>query len=151
MVGARKFYGRGADRIAALDGVSLEFLPGTFTAIMGPSGSGKSTLLQCAAGLDRLDQGSVLLAGVDPARASETALARLRRDQVGFIFQSFNLLPSLIRAPERGAAAAAGREAPRPSVGRGRAGRPGPRATGPVTCRASYRAASSNGWRSPGR
>jgi putative ABC transport system ATP-binding protein len=95
IVDARKFYGRGGDRIAALDGVSLEFLPGTFTAIMGPSGSGKSTLLQCAAGLDRLDQGSVLLAGVDPARASETALARLRRDQVGFIFQSFNLLPSL--------------------------------------------------------
>jgi putative ABC transport system ATP-binding protein len=95
MVGARKFYGRAGDRIAALDGVSLEFLPGTFTAIMGPSGSGKSTLLQCAAGLDRLDEGSVALAGVDPARASETALARLRRHQVGFIFQSFNLLPSL--------------------------------------------------------
>jgi putative ABC transport system ATP-binding protein len=95
MVNARKFYGRAGNRIAALDGVSLEFLPGTFTAIMGPSGSGKSTLLQCAAGLDRLDEGSVLLAGVDPARASEAALARMRRDQVGFIFQSFNLLPSL--------------------------------------------------------
>jgi len=53
MAGARKFYGRGGDRIAAPDGVSLKFLPGTFTAIMGPSGSGKSTLLQCAAGLDR--------------------------------------------------------------------------------------------------
>jgi putative ABC transport system ATP-binding protein len=95
MVGARKFYGRAGDRIAALDGVSIEFLPRTFTAIMGPSGSGKSTLLQCAAGLDRLDEGTVALVGVDPARASEAALARLRRDQVGFIFQSFNLLPSL--------------------------------------------------------
>jgi len=95
MVNARKFYGRAGNRIAALGGVSLEFLAGTFTAIMGPSGSGKSTLLQCAAGLDRLDEGSVLLAGIDPARASEAALARMRRDQVGFIFQSFNLLPSL--------------------------------------------------------
>jgi putative ABC transport system ATP-binding protein len=95
MVGARKFYGRAGDRIAALDGVSLEFPPATFTAIMGPSGSGKSTLLQCAAGLDRLDEGTVTLVGLDPARASEAALARLRRDRVGFIFQSFNLLPSL--------------------------------------------------------
>jgi ABC-type bacteriocin/lantibiotic exporter with double-glycine peptidase domain len=68
MVNARKFYGRAGNWIAALDGVSLEFLLGTFTAIMGPSGSGKSTLLQCAAGLDRLDEGSLLLAGIDPAR-----------------------------------------------------------------------------------
>src|ERR1700677_1416378 len=78
MVGARKFYGRAGDRIAALDGVSLEFLPGTFTAIMGPSGSGKSTLLQCAAGLDRLDDGEVRLAGAEPGPLSEDNPKRLR-------------------------------------------------------------------------
>ncbi|MHA6761764.1 ABC transporter ATP-binding protein [Streptacidiphilus sp. PAMC 29251] len=90
-----KAYGSGDSRVVALDGVSLEFRPGSFTAIMGPSGSGKSTLLQCAAGLDRVDSGEVTLAGVDPARMSETALTKLRRERIGFIFQSFNLLPSL--------------------------------------------------------
>jgi putative ABC transport system ATP-binding protein len=92
---ARKAYGSGDSRVVALDGVSLDFEPGSFTAIMGPSGSGKSTLLQCAAGLDRLDSGQVSLVGVDPARMSETAMTRLRREHIGFIFQSFNLLPSL--------------------------------------------------------
>nr|WP_232383031.1 ABC transporter ATP-binding protein [Actinomadura violacea] len=90
-----KRYGSGGNRVTALDGVDLSFLTGTFTAVMGPSGSGKSTLLQCAAGLDRVDGGQVLLAGADPARMSETALTVLRREKVGFVFQQFNLLPSL--------------------------------------------------------
>jgi putative ABC transport system ATP-binding protein len=92
---ARKTYGGGQGRVTALDGVSIEFLPGTFTAIMGPSGSGKSTLLHCAAGLDHVDGGSVDLVGADPARLSENAMTSLRRDRIGFIFQSFNLVPAL--------------------------------------------------------
>lgn len=68
LIGARKVYGGGENRVVALDGVSLEFRSGTFTAVMGPSGSGKSTLLQCAAGLDRLDEGQVWLAGADPGQ-----------------------------------------------------------------------------------
>ncbi|MFC5185517.1 ABC transporter ATP-binding protein [Actinomadura harenae] len=90
-----KRYGSGANQVVALDGVDLSFHAGTFTAVMGPSGSGKSTLLQCAAGLDRVDDGQVLLAGADPARMSETARTILRREKIGFIFQQFNLLPSL--------------------------------------------------------
>ncbi|WP_443029590.1 ABC transporter ATP-binding protein [Spirillospora sp. NBC_01491] len=92
----RKSYGKdGAARIAALDGVSLSFRAGTFTAIMGPSGSGKSTLLQCAAGLDRVDAGRILLAGEPLHRLPERALTRLRRERMGFVFQSFNLIPAL--------------------------------------------------------
>ncbi|WP_344661113.1 ABC transporter ATP-binding protein [Catenulispora subtropica] len=95
LIGVRRVYGAGESRVAALDGVSLAFPEGSFTAIMGPSGSGKSTLLQCAAGLDRVDKGRVRLAGADPAGLSETALTKLRRERVGFVFQSFNLLPTL--------------------------------------------------------
>ncbi|PSJ27371.1 ABC transporter [Streptosporangium nondiastaticum] len=92
---AYRKYGSGENQVTALAGVDLSFFSGTFTAIMGPSGSGKSTLLQCAAGLDRVDSGQVLLAGTDPARMSETALTVLRREKIGFVFQQFNLLPSL--------------------------------------------------------
>ncbi|MGW0884670.1 ABC transporter ATP-binding protein [Streptomyces sp. NPDC002671] len=91
----QKTYGSSDNRITALARVSLSFLTGTFTAIMGPSGSGKSTLLQCAAGLDRVDSGQVLLDGVPLHKLSERALTGLRRDQMGFIFQSFNLIPAL--------------------------------------------------------
>lgn len=93
--GVQKTYGSSDNRITALARVSLSFLTGTFTAIMGPSGSGKSTLLQCAAGLDRVDSGQVLLDGVLLHKLSERALTELRRDQMGFIFQSFNLIPAL--------------------------------------------------------
>lgn len=85
--------GRGATR--ALDGVSLRLLGSSFTAVMGPSGSGKTTLLLCAAGLERPDSGSVRLGGVALDRLSEAARARLRREHVGFVFQSFNLLDAL--------------------------------------------------------
>jgi putative ABC transport system ATP-binding protein len=93
-----KRYGSGPGTITALDGVSLSFPAGSFTAVMGPSGSGKSTLLQCAAGLDRPDSGKVSIGGTELSGLGETALTRLRRDRVGFVFQSFNLMPSLTAA-----------------------------------------------------
>ncbi|MFG2292367.1 ABC transporter ATP-binding protein [Streptomyces sp. NPDC048603] len=88
-------YGRGGACVTALDGVSLAFPRGTFTAVMGPSGSGKSTLLQCAAGLDRPTSGSVSMGGTELTGLSETGLTLLRRERIGFVFQAFNLLPSL--------------------------------------------------------
>ncbi|MEV0243520.1 ABC transporter ATP-binding protein [Streptomyces sp. NPDC050674] len=84
--------------VTALDAVSLAFPSGTFTAVMGPSGSGKSTLLQCAAGLDRPTSGSVTLGGTELTGLSERRLTLLRRERVGFVFQAFNLLPSLTAA-----------------------------------------------------
>jgi putative ABC transport system ATP-binding protein len=94
---AREYRSRGG-KVTALAGVSLGFAAGSFTAVMGPSGSGKSTLLQCAAGLDRPTAGQVLLAGQDLGSLSETQLTRLRRDRIGFVFQTFNLVPSLTAA-----------------------------------------------------
>jgi putative ABC transport system ATP-binding protein len=91
----RKVHGRGEGAVVALDGVSAELLAGSFTAIMGPSGSGKSTLLNVAAGLDRPTSGSVALGGTGLAQLSERRLTILRRERIGFVFQSFNLLPSL--------------------------------------------------------
>src|SRR3954452_19165660 len=90
-----RVFGRGDGQVRALDGVTLSMAQGTFTAIMGPSGSGKSTLLQLAAGLDRPTQGSVRLGELELNGLSERALARLRRERIGFVFQSFNLLGAL--------------------------------------------------------
>ncbi|XIE79045.1 ABC transporter ATP-binding protein [Streptomyces sp. SBR177] len=84
--------------VRALDGVDLDLPAGSFTAVMGPSGSGKSTLLQCAAGLDRPTAGTVEIDGVPLTGLSERRLTLLRRDRIGFVFQSFNLLPSLTAA-----------------------------------------------------
>jgi len=97
-VGISKTYGRGPGAVTALDRVSVEFARAHYTAIMGPSGSGKSTLLHCMAGLDSVDEGTVHLAGTDLTGLGERQLTRLRRDRVGFIFQSFNLLPALSAA-----------------------------------------------------
>jgi putative ABC transport system ATP-binding protein len=88
-------YGSGDGAVTALHDLTLSFAEGTFTAVMGPSGSGKSTLLQCAAGLDRPTSGSVLLGRTDLTTLSETRLTLLRRERIGFVFQSFNLLPAL--------------------------------------------------------
>ncbi|MGV9321384.1 ABC transporter ATP-binding protein [Streptomyces sp. NPDC003660] len=88
-------YGSGGTSVTALDQVSLAFPRGTFTAVMGPSGSGKSTLLQCAAGLDRPTSGSVTVGDTELTTLSETRLTLLRRERIGFVFQAFNLLPSL--------------------------------------------------------
>ncbi|MEU6139297.1 ABC transporter ATP-binding protein [Streptomyces sp. NPDC047081] len=91
----RREFGTGAGKVTALDGVTLTFPRGTFTAVMGPSGSGKSTLLQCAAGLDRPTAGSVRLGGTELTTLTERRLTLLRRERIGFVFQAFNLLPSL--------------------------------------------------------
>jgi putative ABC transport system ATP-binding protein len=85
----------GSAGVRALDGVSVGFAAGTFCAVMGPSGSGKSTLLHCAAGLDRPDSGRVLLAGQEISRLKEPKLTEARRERVGFVFQSYNLMDSL--------------------------------------------------------
>jgi putative ABC transport system ATP-binding protein len=94
-VDAVKVYGRGAAEVRALDGVSVDFDAGRFTAIMGPSGSGKSTLMHSLAGLDTLTSGSIYIGDVELGRLKEKKLTELRRDYVGFIFQSFNLVPTL--------------------------------------------------------
>ncbi|QMU71444.1 ABC transporter ATP-binding protein [Streptacidiphilus sp. P02-A3a] len=91
----RRQYGRGQSAVHALRGIDLALPRGSFTAVMGPSGSGKSTFLQCAAGLDRPDSGEVLLGGQAITALSENRLTELRRSRIGFVFQSFNLLPSL--------------------------------------------------------
>ncbi|MBW8481370.1 ABC transporter ATP-binding protein [Actinomadura parmotrematis] len=90
-----KSYGTGAGTVTALGGVSAAFPRGAFAAIMGPSGSGKSTLMHCMAGLDAVTSGTVLVGDVDLTALSRPALTRLRRDRLGFVFQSFNLLPML--------------------------------------------------------
>jgi putative ABC transport system ATP-binding protein len=90
-----KIYGKRDNQVVALDGVTTQFRRGTFTAIMGPSGSGKSTLMQCAAGLDQPTSGSVVLEGQEISDLDETELTMLRRERIGFVFQSFNLLPVL--------------------------------------------------------
>lgn len=91
----RKSYGTGGAQVRALDGVDIEFAAGRFTAIMGPSGSGKSTLLHTLAGLDTLDSGTVWIGDQELGRLGDRALTRLRRDRIGFVFQSFNLVPTL--------------------------------------------------------
>jgi putative ABC transport system ATP-binding protein len=93
--GLTMVYGEGAAQVVALDGVDATFARGRFTAIMGASGSGKSTLLHCAAGLERPTSGEVWIGGVELTSLDDTALTTLRRDRIGFVFQEFNLLPTL--------------------------------------------------------
>ncbi|MEV5709233.1 ABC transporter ATP-binding protein [Actinoallomurus sp. NPDC052274] len=90
-----KDYGLGEAAVRALHGVSVGFARGAFTAIMGPSGSGKSTLMHCLAGLDTVNEGAIRIGDVEITRLSDKQLTHLRRDRVGFIFQAFNLLPTL--------------------------------------------------------
>ena len=114
--GLTKTYGTGDGAVTVLRGVHAAFPEGSFTAVMGPSGSGKSTLLHCGAGLDRATSGKVFIDGTDVFGLDETQLTKLRREVTGFVFQSFNLLPSLTaeqnvalplrlagRRPDRGA------------------------------------------------
>ncbi|MEQ9093876.1 MAG: ABC transporter ATP-binding protein [Miltoncostaeaceae bacterium] len=97
-VDAVKVYGKGDAQVRALDGVSVEFDSGRFTAIMGPSGSGKSTLMHCLAGLDTLTSGEAWIGEVNLSTMNEKERTRARRDNVGFIFQAFNLVPTLTAA-----------------------------------------------------
>ena len=94
-VGLSKVYGQGETRVVALDDVSIDLAAGEFTAIMGPSGSGKSTLLHCAAALDSASAGQVFLGDVELTGLKDKGLTELRRDRIGFIFQSLNLVPTL--------------------------------------------------------
>jgi putative ABC transport system ATP-binding protein len=98
----RKVHGKGEGAVVALDGVSVNLPRGSFTAIMGPSGSGKSTFLNVAAGLDRPTSGTVALGDTDLGRLGERRLTVLRRERIGFVFQAFNLLPSLTVAQNIG-------------------------------------------------
>ena len=93
-----KTYGKGAAVVHALAGLSMEFAEAEFTAIMGPSGSGKSTLMHCMAGLDVPTSGHVYIGGVAVDSLDDTGLTKLRRDRLGFVFQSFNLVPTLTAA-----------------------------------------------------
>jgi len=94
-VDAVKVYGKGQTEVRALDGVSVEFAAGCYTAIMGPSGSGKSTLLHCVAGLDSLTSGRAFIGDADLSALNDHQLTILRRDHVGFVFQAFNLVPTI--------------------------------------------------------
>ncbi|MEU8569681.1 ABC transporter ATP-binding protein [Streptomyces pathocidini] len=90
-----KVYGQGETQVVALDGVSVDFRKAEFTAIMGPSGSGKSTLMHCVAGLDSISSGSARIGDTELTGLKDKQLTKLRRDKIGFIFQAFNLLPTL--------------------------------------------------------
>jgi putative ABC transport system ATP-binding protein len=94
-IGLRKTYGTGDNAVHALDGVDVDFEAGHFTAVMGPSGSGKSTLMHVTAGLDTATSGQVLLGDTDLTALKDKALTALRRDRIGFVFQQFNLVPTL--------------------------------------------------------
>jgi len=91
----RKVYGEGDATVAALDGVSIDFAAGVFTAVMGPSGSGKSTLMHCMAALDTVSAGHVFIGDLELAGLGDKQLTKLRRDKIGFIFQAYNLVPTL--------------------------------------------------------
>ena len=95
VVGLTKTYGKGETQVRALDGVTLDIARGEFTAVMGPSGSGKSTLMHCMAALDTPSSGSVEVGGTDLGRLKDKDLTALRRERIGFVFQAFNLIPTL--------------------------------------------------------
>ena len=149
-VEATKTYGSGPAAVHALAGVSVDFPAHRYTAIMGPSGSGKSTLMQCVAGLDRLTSGSAFVGDTDISTLDKTQLTLLRRDRLGFIFQQYNLIPTLSsrenmllpltlagRDPDQG--------------GSTRSLRPWACQISSTGFRASFRAASSSGSRSRAR
>ena len=143
-VDLRRRFGEGEAAVDALDGVSLELPAGAFTAIMGPSGSGKSTLMHVLAGLDQPTSGTVTVDGIELGSLDDKKLTELRRDKVGFIFQSFNLLPVLTAAGEHRAAAEDRRPQGRRRLARPARSGPSASATASRTTRPSCPAASSS-------
>ncbi len=147
-VDATKVYGKGEAEVRALDGVTVDFATSRFTAIMGPSGSGKSTLMHSLAGLDSLTSGSVWIGDTELGRLNDKKLTQLRRDRIGFIFQSFNLLPDAHGDRERHAADEASPAASPTRNGSTPSSRPSGSATACTTVRRSSPAVSSSGSRS---
>ncbi len=117
-IDAVKIYGGGDSEVRALDGVTVQFETGRFTAIMGPSGSGKSTLMHCLAGLDSLTSGAVYIGETYLASLNDKQLTELRRTAVGFVFQAYNLVPTLTALREHHPAAAPRRQQGRSAVDR---------------------------------
>ena len=115
-VALTKTYGVGQATVHALAGITVTFERGRFTAVMGPSGSGKSTLMHCMAGLDRPTSGQVFVGGLDIGTLDDAGLTRLRRDRIGFVFQSFNLIPTLTAAENITLPARAGGPQGRPGM-----------------------------------
>ena len=149
-VDVSKTYGTGDAAVTALDHVSVDLYEGEFTAVMGPSGSGKSTLMHCLAALDDVTSGQVFVAEVELTTLKDKELTRLRRDRIGFVFQSFNLVPTLtaeenITLP----LSIAGRKPDR--SGTARSWRRWGSRTDSGTARTRSPGASSSAWRSPGR
>ncbi len=146
-----KAYGSGETRVVALDHVDVDIARGQFTAIMGPSGSGKSTLMHCLAGLDTVTSGEIFLDETEITKLKDKKLTQLRRDRIGFIFQAFNLLPTLNRAREHHAAHGHRGPQARRRSGCARSWRPSGSRSASSTAPPSSPAASSSAWRSPGR
>ena len=141
--------GHGESEVRALDGVTVQFDQGVFTAIMGPSGSGKSTLMHCVAGLDRLTSGQVFIGDTDLSTLQDKQLTILRRDKVGFIFQAYNLIPTLDAYENITLPDGPRRPQARPGVGRQRDRPPSGCATASSTARASCPVGSSSASPSP--
>ena len=142
--GLTKVYGAGDTEVVALDHVDVDFRRGEFTAIMGPSGSGKSTLMHCMAGLDALTSGQAWIGGTELSGLDDKRLTTLRRDKVGFVFQAFNLLPTLSASGRGWATGRASCPAASSSASRAPARwRAGPTSSSPTSRRAtSTRAAA---------
>ena len=150
-VDATKVYGKGEAEVRALDGVTVDFATARFTAIMGPSGSGKSTLMHTLAGLDSLTSGSVWIGDVDLGTLKEKKLTQLRRDRIGFIFQAFNLIPTLTAAENIALPMRLAGRKPDAELVRHTSSTPSVCAPAAATVRRSSRVASSSGSRSPVR
>ena len=115
-VDLRKTYGTGQATVHALAGISVTFERGHFTAVMGPSGSGKSTLMHCMAGLDQPTSGQTFVGELDIGHLDDAALTQMRRDRIGFVFQSFNLVPTLTAAENVTLPDRPGRQEDRPGL-----------------------------------
>ena len=150
VVDLTKVYGSGDAEVRALDGVTLDIATGEFTAVMGPSGSGKSTLMHCCAALDTPTSGEVFIGDTELGHLSDKKLTHLRRERIGFVFQSFNLVPTLTAGREHPAAAVDRRAASPTRSGTTRSSRPSTSATGSTTGPTSSRAASSSASPWPG-